>query len=190
MAATLDEVQGHGGTSSKWENMVRWARNALADKGYLLRPNSDISRGLWKLTEQGMLAAEGLGSDQPTKAAAIYPDEVAETYPEGAKYTIRVNAYERNTDARKKCLAHYGYRCAVCDFDFEHRYGQRGKEFIHVHHLVPVSSIGQAYEVDPIMDLRPVCPNCHAMLHRTNPPCGIDELAASLQESQGTSSDL
>jgi hypothetical protein len=36
---------------------------------------------------------------------------------------------------------------------------------IHVHHLRPQSSIGKRYRVNPIADLRPVCPNCHMVLH-------------------------
>ncbi len=55
-------------------------------------------------------------------------------------------------------------------------YGQIGEGFIHVHHLKPLSEIGQEYEVDPIEDLRPVCPNCHAMLHRKKPPYTIEQL--------------
>ena len=35
-----------------------------------------------------------------------------------------------------------------------------------VHHIKPLSEINEEYEVDPINDLIPVCPNCHAMLHR------------------------
>jgi 5-methylcytosine-specific restriction protein A len=45
-------------------------------------------------------------------------------------------------------------------------YGEIGRGFIHVHHVVPISSIGESYKVDPAKDLVPVCPNCHAMLHR------------------------
>ena len=50
--------------------------------------------------------------------------------------------------------------------DFENMYGELGKGFIHVHHIVPISMIGKEYKIDPIKDLVPVCPNCHAMLHR------------------------
>jgi 5-methylcytosine-specific restriction protein A len=39
-----------------------------------------------------------------------------------------------------------------------------------------LASIGVSYTVDPIKDLRPVCPNCHAIIHRTDPPCSVDEL--------------
>lgn len=98
------------------------------------------------------------------------------TWPEGTRRQTLVNGYERSPEARLACLAHYGTSCSVCGFNFEARYGDIGRGFIHVHHLVPIASIGKAYLVDPISDLRPVCPNCHEMLHRHEPPYSIDEL--------------
>ena len=95
---------------------------------------------------------------------------------EGAKKQIVVNAYERNSVAREQCIAYYGYKCSVCGFDFGKTYGEIGERYIHVHHLKPLSEIGQQYLVDPITDLRPVCPNCHAMIHKRTPPYRIDEL--------------
>ncbi|MBI71510.1 MAG: restriction endonuclease [Gemmatimonadetes bacterium] len=109
------------------------------------------------------------------------------SYPEGAKKQIIVNAYERNNYAREKCLGHYGYKCRSCTFDFEAKYGEQGKEFIHVHHVVPISSIGQNYQVDPIKDLIPVCPNCHAMIHRYRKnTLTVDELKKILNQTAST----
>jgi len=104
-------------------------------------------------------------------------DEIAnhENYSEGSTKIIYVNAYERNSKARQKCLEEYGYKCSVCNFDFEDIYGSIGKKFIHVHHLIPLSEIGEEYQVNSITDLRPVCPNCHAMLYKGN-PYSIEEL--------------
>ena len=45
-------------------------------------------------------------------------------------------------------------------------YGEIGKDFIHVHHNIPLNQINEEYVVDYKKDLIPVCPNCHAMLHR------------------------
>jgi predicted HNH restriction endonuclease len=64
----------------------------------------------------------------------------------------------------------------MCGFKVAQTYGEVGEGFIHVHHLKPLSEIGSKYKVDPIQDLRPVCPNCHAMIHRRDPPYGIEEL--------------
>jgi len=112
------------------------------------------------------------------------PDEVeeGETFIEGAKLKIKVNAYERNPEARRKCVEHHGYTCSVCDFNFEDfYYGDTGKEFIHVHHIKPLSEIAEEYIVDPIKDLIPVCPNCHAMIHRNKPALEVEDLRKSVE---------
>ncbi|MBK8814738.1 MAG: HNH endonuclease [Methylococcaceae bacterium] len=113
-----------------------------------------------------------------SQTTSFYPDELdkSEALFEGAKSTVLVNSYERNPIARAKCIEHFGVQCFVCNFDFENEYGEIGKEFIHIHHLKQLSVIGQDYQVDPVNDLKPVCPNCHAMLHKRNPPFSIDEL--------------
>jgi 5-methylcytosine-specific restriction protein A len=84
--------------------------------------------------------------------------------------------YERNPHARKICVKHFGYSCFICKFNFESTYGEIGKDFIHVHHLKPISEIGLEYEIDPIKDLRPVCPNCHAMIHRDGKTLTMEEM--------------
>ena len=114
------------------------------------------------------------------------PDEVVtpERYWEGAVRTIAVNAYERDPRARKACLAHHGHTCCVCGFNFSKAFGDLGKDFIHVHHTVQLSEIKKAYSVDPIHDLKPVCPNCHAMLHKRTPPYTLSELQGILEAGQ------
>jgi hypothetical protein len=89
----------------------------------------------------------------------------AAPFLEGAVTRVLINSYERNPIARAKCIAHYGTQCTACGFDFEAVYGPTAAGYIHVHHLTPLASIGREYEVDPIVDLRPVCANCHAMIH-------------------------
>ena len=109
---------------------------------------------------------------------AIYPDEVDldVKYSEGKVKQVLINSYERNPLARKKCIEHYGLNCQVCDFSFEKKFGDLGKSFIHVHHKIDVSIIGNEYSIDPITDLVPVCPNCHSMLHKKRPAYSIEEL--------------
>jgi HNH endonuclease len=108
-----------------------------------------------------------------------FSDEVddPQSYHEGATKTVSVNSYERNARARLACIAHYGWNCQVCGLNFQDRYGDRGAELIHVHHVRALHEIGEDYKVDPINDLRPVCPNCHAMIHRQKPYLTIEELA-------------
>ena len=99
-----------------------------------------------------------------------------EGYYEGNQFIVSANRYERNPLNRKLCLTAKGYTCQICGMDFENKYGELGHHFIHVHHIIPVSQIGSDYLIDPVKDLIPVCPNCHAMLHRKNPPLKPEDL--------------
>jgi 5-methylcytosine-specific restriction protein A len=103
-------------------------------------------------------------------------DNVNNLLTEGSKIERLINVYERNPVARKHCIETYGCICRVCGFNFESKYGEIGKNFIHVHHIKPLAEIKENYIIDPIKDLVPVCPNCHAMLHRKMPALTIDEL--------------
>ncbi len=128
--------------------------------------------------------------NQERLGALPLPEEVlnTDTFREGATSQLLVNAYERSPVARQKCIAHYGTSCSICGFDFSEIYGRVGDGLIHVHHLTPLSDIGQEYEVDPIRDLRPVCPNCHAVIHRRNPPYSIREVKDFLRQTRSSSS--
>jgi len=99
---------------------------------------------------------------------------------EGAARKVIVNGYERNEKARKACIAKHGVRCAACKMTFAKVYGEIGKGFIQVHHIKPLAGIRQEYEIDPIKDLVPVCPNCHAMLQTHDPPLSVAELRVIL----------
>ncbi len=112
-----------------------------------------------------------------------YPEVVPSegTFPEGARTTVTVNAYERSAAARAACIAHHGENCAVCGMNFEATYGPAGKGLIHVHHLRSLASVATEYQIDPVADLRPVCPNCHAMIHRGEPMRTIEDLRTMLQ---------
>ena len=102
--------------------------------------------------------------------------DIKETFREGKSKDIIQTRYERNPEARKRCLTHYGFSCKVCTFNFENYFGEVGKGFIHVHHINQISEIGREYEIDPIKDLIPVCPNCHSMIHSKRPAYTIDEI--------------
>jgi 5-methylcytosine-specific restriction enzyme A len=114
--------------------------------------------------------------------------ETPELLIEGMKRSRSTVAYERNSNAREACLQHHGRSCTVCGMNFQDSYGEIGQGFIHVHHIVPISQIGESYQVNPEKDLAPVCPNCHAMLHRRMPPYSIQELRNILDEKPGSHS--
>lgn len=138
----------------------------------------------WKLRKELLEALADLGLLQEFDAK-LYPEAVAGAADmlEGKSRKVVVNAYERNVVARDLCIKHYGTICSVCDFDFRKKYGPVGAGFIHVHHLIELSSISKEYRVRPTIDLRPVCPNCHAMLHQRNPAYTIEELRKMIEEA-------
>ena len=84
---------------------------------------------------------------------------------EGSLKNISTNIYERNKEARQKCIDYHGAKCKICGFDFKKIYGVEFDGKIEVHHIKPLSEIRVGYVVDPINDLIPVCPNCHFILH-------------------------
>jgi predicted HNH restriction endonuclease len=139
------------------------------------RSESEINEAYDFLAQRYSIRGAELSS---VNTASFFPDEVdsAQIFREGAVRQVTVNAYERDPKARRKCIDYYGLNCSVCNFNFGKVYGQLGEGFIHVHHLRPISEIAEEYEVDPVEDLRPVCPNCHAMIHRAPRPYSIEEM--------------
>ncbi|WP_075979940.1 HNH endonuclease [Bacillus massilinigeriensis] len=123
---------------------------------------------------------------QMTLIAEELPVKECPKLKEGAKKQVLVNAYERNYKARQQCIDHYGCHCSVCGFDFAKFYGEEFEGKIHVHHLKALSEINGEYEVDPINDLRPVCPNCHLALHSKvgDRPYSIKELKEKINRTK------
>jgi 5-methylcytosine-specific restriction protein A len=116
----------------------------------------------------------------PLEERSVSEPQSPEYLPEGAKTLVEVNKYERNTFNRAACIELNGCACSVCGFSFGDAYGAIGQDYIHVHHITPVSQMGENYLVNPLTDLVPVCPNCHAMLHRKDPPYTVEEMRALL----------
>lgn len=121
------------------------------------------------LTACGLAPGDAAGAEEAPYGNKLF---------EGAVRRAQADVYERNMIARARCIEHYGPECAVCRINFEKVYGRLAEGFIHVHHLRPMNSIGHRYEVDPIADLRPVCPNCHAVVHMADPPYTLEEVRA------------
>ena len=124
--------------------------------------------------------------DTTLEASPDYITDTSGLY-EGTIMQVCINKYERNHEARERCLAIKGYKCSVCGMNFEKVYGEIGHGFIHVHHIVPLSTIGKNYIIDPIKDLVPVCPNCHSMLHKgcNGVMLSVDELKKRMKETNG-----
>lgn len=144
---------------------------------------SQVKQSIDPNTFKDIMALINLKSDQ-----AIIPEEIlfedAETYIEGAKKQIVVNAYERNAKARRSCIEIHGTRCVICNFDFGEFYGEDFSGKIHVHHIKKISDVDSEYEVDPKNDLVPVCPNCHMILHSRKDPYSIDDIRTFLRDKE------
>ncbi len=125
-----------------------------------------------QIPENIVLELENLWLIFCNSTAFTFPEEVEQTQEEifeGAVRKVTVNAYERNPEARKQCINHYGAKCSICGFDFFEVYGDVGKDFIHVHHLKQISEIGETYKVDPYQRFTPSLPqlSCHLAQTKT-----------------------
>jgi predicted HNH restriction endonuclease/integrase len=108
-----------------------------------------------------------------------------ESLYEGDTNNSKVKRYARSRMARNLCIKKWGVKCIICDFDFKKTYGEVGKDLIHVHHLSPISKVGKNHKVDPIEDLRPVCPNCHLIIHKDkNELCSIAEVKNMIRNNK------
>jgi len=128
-----------------------------------------------------LLPVEVEGSDMEEEAADVAG------LPEGARTRVEVNRYERDRRSRAAALAIHGYACKACDLDLGERYGPAAAGFIEVHHVTPVSEVGENYIIDPRADLLPLCPNCHSVTHRRTPPFSVTELRAMLEQTSAGS---
>jgi 5-methylcytosine-specific restriction protein A len=88
---------------------------------------------------------------------------------EGRILAIKITKYERSPALRKSKIASMiatdsGVACEACGFDFYKAYGERGLNFIEVHHVNPLHFTGEV--VSKMEDLVGLCSNCHRMIHR------------------------
>lgn len=144
---------------------VLWDRS-----GYIIFSNEDELKIPGVSVAKRINVPKGISSLNGYKRV-IHDVQLPEDLPDGVEYQegtvqqIKVNRYERDKKAREACLSHYGYVCQVCYVRLSDIYGAIAETLIHVHHIKPISEIGESYIVDPVTDLIPVCPNCHAVIH-------------------------
>jgi predicted HNH restriction endonuclease len=102
----------------------------------------------------------GISSQQDTLLNSIQTEIV-----EGDLIQINSTRYERDKEIRSECLRIHGTKCKICGFDASKVYGEDFIGKIHVHHITPLSFIKSEHKVDPEIDVIPVCPNCHMIIH-------------------------
>jgi predicted HNH restriction endonuclease len=97
-------------------------------------------------------------------------------YVEGRLVDVVMQRRERSGAARSACLAAYGFTCVVCQINLKSRYADLPVEVIHVHHEEALSASEGEQESDPVATMKPVCPNCHAVIHTRTPPYSVEEV--------------
>lgn len=112
------------------------------------------------------------------------PGETTFEFIEGSMKRVWVNCYERDPKARARCIAHWGNTCSVCGFDFQVEYGSIGRDYIQVHHLKSLASLAGSHPVDPGVDMRPMCANCHVMARRQDPPVSPHSLKQRIRRAK------
>ena len=103
---------------------------------------------------------------------------------EGTEVLRLLSIHERDPILRSACLAIHGHACQVCGCDLGAIYGELGEGFIHVHHIRPLSGDAQPRKTDPRKDMIPVCPNCHAIIHRGGVTRSPEEVRNALKGQQ------
>ncbi|WP_052507254.1 HNH endonuclease [Desulfonatronovibrio magnus] len=119
------------------------------------------------------------------KEGSYYFDDPAEPFSdiEGRRNLKKHLKLERSSRLVKEFKASLSsYKCEVCGFDFGEKYGHLGYGFIEAHHNKPLASL-KKQTITTINDLSALCSNCHRMLHRSNPPISIKELAKLMKEN-------
>ncbi|WP_020145932.1 HNH endonuclease [Terracoccus sp. 273MFTsu3.1] len=122
---------------------------------------------------------------------AAPPDDVAPaddadldelTAHEGRTFAVTHLRRERNPKLRAAKLVAVTAKglpiaCEVCGFNFAVQYGDPGKGYIEVHHVLPLHASGPV--LTRLDDLALLCSNCHRMIHRARPwltPADLKEL--------------
>ncbi len=159
---------------------MRGVRELVTGSAMLLDRFIEVTDGCPRTGELITVTDALLGKISPHESPNEFrfPEEVPveTTYREGNIRRVEVNRYERDTQARSACIAAHGTDCCICGFNFGHVYGTTANGYIHVHHLRPLAEVGKEYVVNPVDDLRPVCPNCHAVLHLGGKCSSIEEV--------------
>lgn len=98
---------------------------------------------------------------------------------EGEKRATKTTV--RNAKLRDAAKKHWGLKCCCCGFDFAEFYGSFAAGSAIVHHLELFTN-GQRRQ-STVDDVRVVCPNCHYVIHLTDPPMDVDHLKRLISKS-------
>jgi hypothetical protein len=145
----------------------------LRQGGYI----NECTAGLFDLIKRslGDEPPESGGSSSGTRGASADRE-----FKETKRLAAERYAFARSPGLIRDARAIRGFQCEACDFDFEVRYGELGKEYIECHHVDPLGARDNPSTTTTVKDVRMLCANCHRMVHRRRPPVPVEELRAAL----------
>lgn len=165
--AAIDKVMGY--TPSPSEKLEKEYLRFTTDLG--IEPH-DKRRKYWRLNVAGVSFGRNTSS--------------TDDFPEGKLVERKHKARERSSRlvsvAKERLIKEKGRLfCIACGFDFEKKYGKRGRGYIEAHHTIPVSEMRPG-DKTKVEDIALVCANCHRILHRTRPWLKMDKLRRILNK--------
>ena len=179
-ALTIHEERGIYGTfrnsNSVGMKLGNFASLDPSHEGNGLARGSAADRQVWERFHDSPDEVAALATAIKNRAAKNELPRTPEAGEEGSaegRYIYRLHRLsERDPRMAKKKKDHVKrttgrLACEVCEVDFEKRYGDIGAGFIECHHLVPLSEGKE--RVTSLSDLALLCPNCHSMIHKTDP---------------------
>jgi predicted HNH restriction endonuclease len=168
--AILNYAGEHEGINKKNEIIIGSFKLIFVDD-----TRQEIKSMFWKPDGDGYKKADAY-------VESFFDDEAGE----GGLRLVSHLKRERSARLRAKKIAEaigQGRKiaCAACRFDFEEKYGQLGSKFCEVHHLLPLAAASK--RTTRLDDLAIVCPNCHRMIHKTDPLMSVDEFSSIFWKS-------
>lgn len=130
-------------------------------------------------------ALQMLIGEHPVPGSQVVADDVPppsadREFKETKRLAGERYAFARNPSLVREARRLRGYICEACDFNFQTKYGDLGKEYIECHHVDPLGHRDHPTTATRVRDVRMLCANCHRMAHRRRPPIPVEELRAQL----------
>lgn len=178
------------------------SHDTLTSRGLAIH---DEETRLWKITDLGKqfvqdnlpisesLIEQGFNdSEREREARTNYEGIIIE---EGAMKKVTITQRLRSSKLRRIAIEKIKQQnnnnlpCAGCNFNFQEKYGERGKDFIHIHHIKPVHEMeieGSSSDINEALEkVIPLCSNCHDMVHRKrNEMLSLDELKNIIETNE------
>jgi predicted HNH restriction endonuclease len=124
---------------------------------------------------------------EPNKIIEVFDENTI--IHEGVKRIIEKAVYERSQLLRDYAMSSFSNNgrisCSCCNFNFSDFYGTLGNNFIEIHHVKPIFQYKNDNLIktmqEAIQNIKPVCSNCHRMIHRSRTsPLNIDDLITKI----------